>query len=178
MAVVVRKFEKTDDFSAFTCGNEALDLFIKQFAKGNQHRFGVTYVAVDEDGTMLGYLTVVASSVEREKVGGKGPSSWPVLLIARLAVRSNIQKGGIGTMLMQRAFELALEQHLTIGCAAVIVDAKPGAIDYYRDKFMFVEMVDVERDPDKALPMFLEIKTLVKAAEAAAKAATETSRNT
>lgn len=165
VVVVVRKLEATDDISSFASGNAVLDRWFHRHCRGNQHYYGVTYVAV-EDGVIVGYVAVSPSSVDREQLSGTGPSSSPVLLIGRLAVRADRQRAGIGQHLVQQAFDLALEQHDALGCAAVIVDAKPEAIDYYADKYAFVPMQGAERRPGHGLRMFLEIGVLVRARQA------------
>lgn len=139
MAITIRLLDPSVDTrgrrAKFRSGNNALDRFLETRADKNQRVYGVTYVAVEGDpvdGEIVGYVTVAASSVKREAMPqGGGPPSWPVLLLGRMAVVENRKGEGIGEELMRHVFRLALEQADRIGCAAVIVDAKPGAETYY-----------------------------------------------
>jgi len=132
--VALRQLETSDDVSTFCSGNAALDTWLRKYGCSNQHHYGVSYVAVDDDGAILGFVTVAPTSVARNRIGGGGPDTWPALLLARMAVQQEHQKGPrrIGELLLQHVFTLAAQQHLTTGCAAVVVDAKPEAVAYYQ----------------------------------------------
>jgi len=54
------------------------------------------------------------------------------LQLARLAVDQNAQGKGIGKALLRFALGLAKRMSTDFGCVGVVVDAKPGAIDYYQ----------------------------------------------
>lgn len=157
----VRKLEAGDDIRKFRCGNADLDRWIQRHGLANQHLYGVTYLALDGDD-IVGFVTVSASSVEREQLGGKtGPRSWPVLLLGRMGVREDRKHQGIGARLMRHVFECAREQHLAMGCAAVVVDAKPDAVEYYR-RYMFTPMPVVEPASSQTR-MYLEMGTVLAA---------------
>lgn len=141
-----RRLRREDDRSGFHCGTEVLDTFFRQYAGQNQfkHQIGVTYVLADE-AAVAAYVTVASHSlVLPESVRGRLPSyQIPVLLIARLAVDRRYEGQGLGRRLLQGCCELAVEQAERTGCFAVVTDAKPEAISFYR-KFAFEPIADPE----------------------------------
>lgn len=161
---VVRKLAAGDDLASFQSTNKSLNRWVRKYGLANQNLFGVTYVAV-EGNRVLGFLTVVSGSVERERLGKtEGPSIWPCLLIARLAVAEDCQGKGIGKKLMRKAFELAKQQREATGCNLVTVDSKPESVGFYK-KIMFEPMTVVEGGTPDYIPMFLEMETVLAAME-------------
>ena len=162
--MIVRQLESGDDLSTFYSGSEELDSWVRKHGLGNQHRYGVTYVAV-EDGVIAGFVTVSASSIARARIGGGGPDIWPVLLLGRMAVARERQGQGVGKQLLTYVFHLAVQQHLLSGCAAVVVDSKPASVDFYR-KYGFKPtrvMSDVPSSPQTT--MYIAMKTVLSAIE-------------
>ena len=171
MAIEVRLLRETDDRSSFQSGDEQLDLFFRRYAGQNQfrHHIGTTYVAV-EDSAILGFATVTIGHVEIEDL----PSSLrkklpdyplPILRLARLAVEQNAQGKGVGERLMRTVFSVAIELREKLGCVGVIVDAKPGAENYYsRHGFVELEVIEgaLEERPSPK-PMFLPLSAVVQA---------------
>jgi predicted N-acetyltransferase YhbS len=148
----------------FRCGHAALDRWFDNNAGKSQRCHGVTYVAED-GGELVGFVTVAASTIGRDAVGtGDGPEFWPTLLLGRMGTLESRKGQGIGERLVHHVFKLALEQAETTGCAAVVVDAKPGLEDYYRGKFGFQRTVLQDDSPNTR--MFLLLDT-VRAAIAA-----------
>jgi len=171
VAIEVRLLGETDDRSSFQSGDEHLDLFFRRYAGQNQfrHHIGTTYVAV-EDSTILGFATVAVGHVEIENI----PSSLrkklpdyplPILRLARLAVDRNAQGKGIGERLMRTVFSVAIELREKLGCVGVVVDAKPGAENYY-SRYGFVELEVIEgalEERPSPKPMFLPLSAVVHA---------------
>lgn len=154
--------EAGDDVASFRSTNKKLNRWVQKFGLANQHLYGVTYVAVEND-RILGFLTVMSSNVERQRLGKTdGPSTWPCLLIARLAVAEDCQRKGIGKTLMRKAFELAKQQCESTGCRLVTVDSKPESVTFY-EKYMFEKMTAVEGGSADYIPMFLEMETVLAA---------------
>lgn len=171
----IRALRPSDDRSAFQSGDEALDRFFRRYARQNQfrHYLGVTYVAVEGD-RILGFATVGARHVDvedlPERVRKKLPRyPMPALGLARLAVDQSAQSKGIGGQLLR--FVLALASRMTdeVGCGAVVVDAKPGAVEFYA-KYGFTPFEPLEGQSDyrpQPTAMYLMMQDIKAAAESA-----------
>jgi predicted N-acetyltransferase YhbS len=171
----IRALRQSDDRSAFQSGDEALDRFFHRYAGQNQfrHHLGVTYVAVD-GGRILGYATVAPRHVDIEHLPERSRKKLPrypvpVLGLARLAVDKSAQSMGLGGQLLRFVLKLALKMAGDVGCAGVVVDAKPGAVDFYA-KYGFVPF-DLLEGQSEARPrptaMWLPLQAIKVAAETA-----------
>ena len=142
----IRVLLPSDDRSSFRSGNIELDRFFHRFAGQNQFRMqlGVTHVAV-EAGEVLGFATVSAAQVRLSELPAaerKGLPAYPVPVIrlSRLAVAEAAQNRGVGAALLGHVNLLAVElSREKIGCAGVLVDAKPDARSFYA-RYGFVEL--------------------------------------
>jgi GNAT superfamily N-acetyltransferase len=169
----IRALRPSDDRSGFHSGDEALDRFFRLYAGQNQfrHHLGVTYVAV-ENGRVLGFATVAPRHVDiedlPERVRKKLPRyPLPVLGLARLAVDRSAQSLGIGTQLLRFVLALAVRMADEVGCAGVVVDAKKGAVDFYR-KYGFAPFEPIEGQSEarpRPTPMWLPIQAIKSASE-------------
>jgi GNAT superfamily N-acetyltransferase len=135
--VEIRVLHPTDDRSSFRSGDEALDRFFHRYAGQNQfrHYLGVTYVAV-AGGRILGYATVAPRHVDIEDLPERSRKKLPryplpMLGLARLAVDKSARSMGLGAELLRFVLGLAAKMAGEVGCAGVVVDAKPGAVDFY-----------------------------------------------
>lgn len=135
-----------DERRHFRSGNIELDRFFQRFAGQNQFRvqLGVTHVAV-EQGQILGFATVSAGQVKLTalpEAERKGLPAYPVPVIrlSRMAVSETAQGRGIGAALLRHVNLLAVELSTAkVGCAGVLVDAKPEARGFYA-RFGFIEL--------------------------------------
>lgn len=169
--VEIRRLEKTDDRSAFCCGDAALDRHFQHYAGQNQFklRLSVTYVAT-LGSRILGFATVAGGSLERQafldpEVRERFPAyPLPVLRLARMGVDRAAQGLGVGTGLLQYVFRLALVSRDTTGCLGVVVDAKPGAVPFYA-RLGFNPLSGIREGylHGDAAPMFLGVETLAAA---------------
>jgi len=161
--VEIRALRESDSRRAFRSGDPDLDRFFLKYAGQNQfrHHIGVTYIAV-EDGRIAGYVTVVPSEVEADRIAPALRKSLPryplpVLRLARLAVDESFRRKGIGSELLYSVFQLALSMSRDFGCIGVLVDAKPGAESYYTP-FGFIPLETTETIPARTeTAMFLAI---------------------
>jgi GNAT superfamily N-acetyltransferase len=136
--IEIRALRADDKRDGFHCGDVELDRFFHKFAGQNQFRLhiGTTYVAVRES-EILGYATVSATSITIEglqkSVKKRLPKyPLPALRLARLAVAESAQGQGIAKHLLKTVFGIAHEMADRTGCVAVVVDAKPAAIEFYK----------------------------------------------
>jgi predicted N-acetyltransferase YhbS len=174
MPVTVRQLREGDDRSTFRSGHEDLDRFFLRFAGQNQFRLhiGTTYVALDDGGAIVGFVTVASCSIEvkdlPKKLAKKLPTyPIPALRLARMAVAEGQQRHGVGSTLMKAVFLLARDQARKTGCAFVVVDAKKGAETYYeRWGFEALPILAGEIDARPTpLPMFLELGAIPESDE-------------
>ncbi len=139
----IRALWPSDDRTAFASGDEVLDLFFHKYAGQNQfrHYLGVTYVAVRER-RVLGFATVAPSQIDIDDLPVAARKKMPryplpILRLARLAVDRSAQSHGLGSQLLRFVFKLGAKMADDYGCAGVVVDAKPDAINFYA-KYGFV----------------------------------------
>jgi len=136
--ILVRQVRESDARTSFRSGHVDLDLFFTRYAGQNQFKLhiGTTYVAVDDAGVIVGFVTVASCSIEAggipRQLAKRLPSSpIPVLRLGRMAVAAGVQRSGVGALLMKAVFLLARDQARKTGCAFVVEDATPGAETYY-----------------------------------------------
>jgi GNAT superfamily N-acetyltransferase len=167
----IRALREGDDRSQFRSGDSDLDRFLHKFAGQNQfkHYLGVTYVAVD-DGRILGFATVAPGHVEIDGLPAAARKKLPryplpILRLARLAVDQAAQGQGLGRRLLRFVFELALQMASDYGCIGVAVDAKPDAVEFYKQYgFVSVDVVEGQSDARPApIAMFLAIRSIREA---------------
>lgn len=167
----IRALRPDDDRSHFRSGDSDLDRFLEKYAGQNQfrHHTGVTYVAADED-RIMGYATVAPAHLEIEALPAARRKKLPryplpILRLARLAVDESSRGQGLGKELLRFVLGLALQMSRNLGCAGVVVDAKPGAITFYQ-QFGFAPLEVVEGiSPVRPQPtaMFLPIGEIATA---------------
>ena len=166
MSLRVRRLEAEDDRTRFRSGNIDLDRFFHRYAGQNQfrHHIGTTYVAVDDDETIVGFATVASSELSTQLLPRPARKRLPryplpVLRLARLAVDERARGLGVGGTLLRAVLLLAQKMALDFGCVGVVVDPKPEAVVFY-EKLSFVALeVDAGQlgDRPQPVPMFLEI---------------------
>jgi len=170
--VIVRFLQPADDRSSFSCGDPDYDDFLRKYAGQNQfeHRVGKTIVVV-EDERVVGYATFAVGEV----AGGELPESLarrlprypcPVVRLARLAVDSQFQKVGLGTLLVREVLSVGLRVRDELGCVAVVVDALTSREGFYAD-LGFVRMRILRGRPRVAgtVPMVVALSSIEEAAK-------------
>jgi GNAT superfamily N-acetyltransferase len=133
----------------FQSGDEALDLFFHRYAGQNQFRahIGITYEAI-EGGHILGFVTVSQRHIGIEDLPERTRKKLPrypvpVLGLARLTVDKHARSRGLGAQLLRFVFKLAAKMAEEVACAGAVVDAKPGAIEFYA-KYGFISFEPLE----------------------------------
>ena len=126
---VIEKLSTAHDLNQFDCGNAALTVWLKRFARTNvQNDSTRVYVAHKGDHAVIGYHALTAGSIERaeapERVS-RGLAAHPigVIVLARLAVDVTQQGRGLGTTLLQDALRRSEQAADTVGIRAVLVHA-------------------------------------------------------
>ena len=170
----IRALGGHDDRSRFCSGEPDLDRFFQKYAGQNQfrHYIGTTYVFVEDDGLVTGYVTVAAGSIEIDDLPALAQHALPryplpVLRIARLAVDRAHQGRGIGSVLLKFVLDLSVRMARDFGCVGVVVDAKPAAVKFYAS--LGFEALNAVEGHSGARPppviMFLPITDITAAAK-------------
>ena len=117
---------KTHDREDFDCGEESLNVFLKQYARQNAKKgLGRSFVAVKEDAPKIyGYYTLSSNSFGYEIVPENLPRyPVPVVHLGRLAVDKSAKGQGLGTALLANAFRRSVGIAEQLGIYAVEVYA-------------------------------------------------------
>lgn len=146
---------------AFACGVEALDEYLKRFAR--QHadaNVSRSYVAAD-GATVRGFYSLSMSGIRRNNLPAKLHNRFPnfplpVARLARLAVDLRHQRQGLGDLLLADALQRCLRLSEEIGMIGVIVDAKDEHARGWYERYEF------ERLPDLPLTLWLPTTALVR----------------
>jgi GNAT superfamily N-acetyltransferase len=151
------RLDPAHDTSGFTCGNDALDDWLKATALKAEGRSARTYV-VREGEAVVGYYSLATGSVARSGAPGNirrnMPEPVPVVIVARLAVASRSQGRGIGSALLRDGLRRALQVSEVVGCRAVLIHAiDQSAVDFYA-RHGFGEF------PGGSRTLFLSLETL------------------
>ncbi len=152
--ISIEALVSTHDRRTFSCGVEALDEYLRRFAR--QHadaNVSRTYVAV-EGLTVRGFYSLAMSAIRKENLPAKHLNRFPnfplpVARLARLAVEMRHQRQGLGELLLADAIQRCLRLSVEIGMIGVIVDAKD---DHARGWY---ERYEFERLPDSPLTLWL-----------------------
>jgi GNAT superfamily N-acetyltransferase len=126
---VIEKLSAVHDLGSFECGNSALNVWLKRFARTNMQNDSVrVYVAHQGDNLVVGYHALTAGSIERAdapKRVSHGLAAHPigVIVLARLAVDVTWQGKGLGATLLQDAVTRSEQAADTVGVRAVLVHA-------------------------------------------------------
>jgi GNAT superfamily N-acetyltransferase len=116
------------DVAPFSCGQPALDHWLKTRALANQEK-GFTVVMVVHDALrVVGYYglaptAVVASVVPRRVRTGQPPDPIPCLLLGQLATDVSYAGRGVGTGLLKHALIRCVAGARLIGGRALVVHA-------------------------------------------------------
>ena len=149
-------FEKLSDIHKLSidCTDEqcqdsqCLQHFLCKRAKNYQHsHLGITYM-VSYNKKPIGYVTLSASSIHKDKIiQRKRPSTregsiFPALIIVNFAIDKRLRKCGFGSYVLLWCCGLARITAEKIGCRYIILFARD-AIDFYRKhEFQIAEQDD------------------------------------
>jgi len=123
---------KKHDRDAFDCGEEALNEFLRRYARKSHDLGGAkTFLAIDDgdNKAILGFYSLSPASVEYARTPdivkrGLARHDVPGFRLARLAVDRKLQGQGIGGQLLLAAGRRCLRAAAEIGGVVLIIDAK------------------------------------------------------
>ncbi|MDD5261560.1 MAG: GNAT family N-acetyltransferase [Methylacidiphilales bacterium] len=165
----MRKIEllsKSHDRDGFDCGNEPLNLFLKQTARQHAERgISRTFVLVDEGASVpkpiVGFFSLNLCQIKSESLSAeearKLPRDVSAVRLGRLAVAKEYQRQGIGKALLVAAMGKFIGIFNMAGGIGLFVDAKDAEAKRYYEQFGFVPL------PSNELELFLPVKTIQEA---------------
>ena len=153
---------KKHDRVVFSCGNDALDTYLKKRAsQETKKKIATTFVMVESlTSAVIGYYTLSATSILladlQDETARKLPKypNVPATLLGRLAIDRRYQGRGYGEVLIIDALRRALQATKEVASYAVVVDAiNERARSFY-------EQYEFRAFPDRKLRLFLPMKTI------------------
>jgi GNAT superfamily N-acetyltransferase len=156
------------DRSSFDCGVEALNSFLKRYARQSHEQGGAkTFVALqpDDPARIIGYYSISPASlafqtVPHQLTRGLGRYEVPVFRLGRLAVDRSFRGIGMGSALLGAAARRALLVSGEVGGLALTIDAKDADVARWYERFGAVPLLD---DPLKLiLPLSVVARALEK----------------
>src|ERR1022692_3866001 len=123
---------KTHDREAFDCGEEALNEFLRRYARKSHDLGGAkTFLAIDDadNKTILGFYSLSPASVEYARTPeivrrGLARYDVPVFRLARLGVDSRVQGQGLGCQLLLVAGRRYMLSSAEVGGVALLIASK------------------------------------------------------
>jgi GNAT superfamily N-acetyltransferase len=123
---------KRHDREAFDCGDDALNEFLRRYARKSHERGGAkTFLAIEDAGSksILGFYSLSPASVDYARTPeivrrGLARHDVPGFRLARLAVDRRFQGKGIGGQLLLAAGRRCLLAAAEVGGVVLVIDAK------------------------------------------------------
>lgn len=126
------------DVSQFSCGNAALDHWLRSRALSNQQKGFTVVMVVHEAMRVVGYYgiaptAIVPASLPRSIRTGQPPDPVPCLLLGQFAVDSAWAGRGIASGLLKHALVRCVDGARLVGGRALVVNAIDAqAADWWR----------------------------------------------
>ena len=162
---------KSHNREAFDCGEEALNEFLRRYARKSHELGGAkTFLAIDDSDntTILGFYSLSPASVEYALAPeivrrGLARHDVPGFRLARLAVDRKVQGRGLGGQLLLAAGRRCLLAAAEVGGVVLVIDAKNPRVAAWYGSYGAVPLVDA------ALTLLLPLSTIEIALKKAGK---------
>ncbi len=158
--ITVEPLGPRHDRASFSCGDPALDNYIRQQASQDaRRRIAQVFVAAgDVPGEIIGYYTLSAASFQKDRLPtelARRLPHYPVpaVVIGRLAVDQRHQGRGLGETLLLDAIRRIVRASDVVGVYAVVVDAKNDHVLAFYERYGFKSF------PSTARRLFLPLRT-------------------
>jgi GNAT superfamily N-acetyltransferase len=141
---------KKHDREAFDCGEEALNEFLRRYARKSHERGGAkTFLAIEDAGSksILGVYSLSPASVDYSRTPeivrhGLARYDVPGFRLARLAVDRKWQGKGIGGQLLLAAGRRCLLAAAEVGGVVLVIDAKNEKVARWYASYGAVPLLD------------------------------------
>lgn len=162
MSFVIEPFDpnkKYSDYNNFSCGHSVIDRFVRSSLR-NQVRQGLSigYALLDtsQKDRFAGFFTIASHAIPMNQLStlklGSLPRTIPCVRLIMLAVNKSDAGAGLGSLMLNHAFDIAKMTSKFIGCYGMYLDADPNAIKFY-EKIGFLLLEDDKSRT--AFPMFI-----------------------
>ena len=141
---------KKHDREAFDCGEEALNEFLRRYARKSHELGGAkTFLAIDDadDKTILGFYSLSPASVTYARTPetvrrGLARHDVPGFRLARLAVDRRFKGRGLGGQLLLAAGRRCLAASAEVGGVVLVIDAKNERVAGWYSSYGAVPLLD------------------------------------
>ena len=162
---------KKHDREAFDCGEEALNEFLRRYARKSHELGGAkTFLAIDDadDMTILGFYSLSPASVGYARTPetvrrGLARHDVPGFRLARLAVDRRLQGQRLGGQLLLAAGRRCLRASAEVGGVVLVIDAKNERVAAWYASYGAVPLLD------SPLSLLLPLATIEAALKKAGK---------
>jgi GNAT superfamily N-acetyltransferase len=160
---------KRHNREAFDCGEEALNEFLRRYARKSHESGGAkTFLAIDnsDNESILGFYSLSPASIEYSRTPelvrhGLARHEVPTFRLARLGVHRNLQGQGLGGQLLLAAGRRCLLAAAEVGGVAILIDAKNERVAQWYAGYGAVPLLDAP------LSLLLPLTTIEAALKAA-----------
>jgi GNAT superfamily N-acetyltransferase len=140
---------KKNGRDAFDCGEEALNEFLRRYARKSHELGGAkTFLAIDDgDKSVLGFYSLSPASVEYARTPeiirrGLARHDVPGFRLARLAVDRRVQGQGLGGQLLLAAGRRCVLAAAEVGGVVLVIDAKSERVARWYASYGAVPLLD------------------------------------
>jgi len=162
---------KKHDREAFDCGDQALNEFLRRYARRSHDLGGAkTFLAIDDadNRTILGFYSLSPASVMYARTPetvrrGLARHDVPGFRLARLAVDKTVQGRGLGGQLLLAAGRRCLLAAAEVGGVVLVIDAKNERVAGWYASYGAVALLDAP------LTLLLPLRTVEAALKKARK---------
>ena len=163
--------QKKHDREAFDCGEQALNEFLRRYArKSHELGGGKTFLAIDDahNKTILGFYSLSPATISYARTPeivrrGLARHDVPGFRLARLAVDQRFQGQGLGGQLLLAAGRRCLLASAEVGGVVLVIDAKNETVAHWYAGYGAVPLVD------SPLTLLLPLATIEAALKKAGK---------
>lgn len=156
-----RPISATDPLEDFDCGEEVLNLWLRQRALQNEAAGASRTFVLTENKQVIGYYTLTAGSVTHAVATGKArrnmPDPLPVAILGRLAVAKAHQHDGLGRELLRDAVLRVIGAAETLGIRAMLIHALSERARTFYERYGF------QRSPFDDMTLMAVLPDLQKA---------------
>jgi GNAT superfamily N-acetyltransferase len=162
---------KKHDRERFDCGDEALNEYLRRYARKSHERGGAkTFLAIDDadNKTIVGFYSLSPASLDYARTPemvrrGLTRHEVPGFRLARLAVDRTMQGQGLGGQLLLAAGRRCLLAAAELGGVVLVIDAKNERVAGWYARYGAVALLDAP------LTLLLPLATLEAALKKAGK---------